>query len=102
MKNSLREYMKIALAGNDEELAARVDDEEGWRSHSICDDSRNLHLRPAGRSSYTATRVGVPTGSLQLFFIYGASRSSCLPKACSSSFMKRKAGALHEDSPGGS
>ena len=49
--------MKIALAGNDEELAARVDDEEGWRSHSICGDSRNLHLRPVGRSSYTATRV---------------------------------------------
>ena len=31
MKNSLREYMKIALMGNNEERALLVDDEEGWR-----------------------------------------------------------------------
>ena len=47
--------------GQDEELAVRVDG--GGASHSICGESRNLHLRPVGRSSYTATRVGVPTGS---------------------------------------
>ena len=51
MKNSLREYMKIALAGNDEELAARVDDDEEKTSHH---QRQRITLAKAKRIQYNA------------------------------------------------